>query len=158
MLSQANKLSLQVDGRYATDEELQFFNQYTQSYGLRLQTYQKLQASEASIVNQVYTKMKAIDPMLFHSGNEDISQKWKRDTMRVLRYSAAAMLLNDPETMQERFLLWFQTIMRAFSAQRSCEVTYQVMQEVVKQHLTATQAALFCPILELNRRALGAIA
>ena len=84
-----------------------------------------------------------------------MSAKWKRDTFRVLRYSAVAMLVNDPDTLRERFLFWFQTIMKAFGAQKSCNATYEVMQQVVKQHLTPVQASLFCPILEINRQVLG---
>lgn len=155
MLSQLEKLSLNTDGRYASDEELQFVSDYIQLFGLRLQTYQTLQLVEAAIVQQVETKMRLLDPNLFRSGNEDVSAKWKRDTLRVLRYSAVAMLMNDPETLRRRFLLWFQTIMKAFGAQKSCNATYEVMQEVVKQHLTPVQASLFCPILEINRQVLG---
>ncbi|NJR48982.1 MAG: phycobilisome protein [Leptolyngbyaceae cyanobacterium CSU_1_3] len=157
MLNQMQRLSLEAEGRYATDEELSFVTDYVRSFELRVQTYQRLQVCEATIMQQVQTKMRAIDPTLFRSGNEDITTKWKRDTLRVLRYSAAAMLLDDPDTLRERLLFWFQTIMRAFGAQRSCNVTYTIMQEVVKQHLTAEQASLFLPILEVNRRMLGTV-
>jgi len=155
MLSQLQRLSLVTDGRYATDAELQFVQDYVKSYALRVETYQALQTSEAAIVQQVYAKMMARNPALLRSGASDLTAKWKRDTMRVLRYSSVAMLLNDPDTFQEQFLLWFQTIMRAFSAQKSCDATYEAMQEVVKQTLTPIQASLVCPILELNRRSLG---
>ena len=157
MLSQIQRLTLETEGRYATDEELGFLADYTRSFNLRVQTYQKIQECEAAIVQQVQTKMRATDPTLFRSGNEDITAKWKRDTLRVLRYAAAAMLIDDPETLREQFLFWFQTIMRAFSAQRSCNVTYTVMQEVVKQHLIPQQANLFLPILEVTRRMLGTV-
>lgn len=156
MLSQLTRLSLETDGRYATDEELSFLSEYTRSYSLRLQTYQKLQAAETTIVQQVLAKLRSLDPSLLRSNGEDVSGKWKRDTIRVLRYSAIAMLLNDSDTLQERLLFWMQTVMRAFAAQRSCNVTYEIMQEVIKQHLSPTQASIFCPILELNRRLLGA--
>ncbi|KAM3090051.1 phycobilisome protein [Phormidesmis sp. 146-35] len=157
MLSQMQRLSLEAEGRYATDEELSFLTDYVRSFELRVQTYQKLQGCEALIMQQVQAKMQAIDPALFRSGNDDITIKWKRDTLRVLRYSAVAMLVDDPETLRERFLFWFQTIMRAFGAQRSCNVTYTVMQEVVKQHLSPAQANVFLPILEVNRRMLGTV-
>lgn len=155
MLSQLQRLSLEADGRYATDAELEFIVDYARSYSLRVQTYQKLQIAEEEILQQLYTRMRRINPHLFLVGEDDYSNKWRRDTMRVLRYSAAAMLLNDSETLRERLLLWFQTIMKAFGTQRSCDVTYTMMQEVVKQHLNPIQASLFCPILELNRRFLG---
>ncbi len=155
MLSQLQHLTLATDGRYATNAELQFLQDYVKSYALRVDTYQTLQASEAAIVQQVHAQMTALDPMLLRSGGEDLTVKWKRDTVRVLRYSSVAMLFNDPDTMRERFLLWFQTIMRAFGAQKSCDATYEAMQQVTKNMLTPIQASLVCPVLELNRRSLG---
>jgi hypothetical protein len=157
MLSQIQRLTPETEGRYATDEELGFLADYTRSFSLRVQTYQKIQECETTIVQQVQTKMRSTDPTLLRNGNEDITVKWKRDTLRVLRYAAAAMLIDDPETFRERFLFWFQTIMRAFGAQRSCNVTYTVMQEVVKQHLSPQQANLFLPTLEVTRRMLGTV-
>ncbi len=155
MLSQMEKLSLRVDGRYATDEELKFLEDYVHSYTLRLQTYQKLQTLEATLVQQTQNKVATIDPQSFRGGQPEVVAKWKMDTVRVLRYSALALLLDDLDTLSDRFLFWFQTIMRAFNTQKSCHVTYEVMQTVAKQHLSATQASLFCPILEANRRILG---
>ncbi|NJN85821.1 MAG: phycobilisome protein [Leptolyngbyaceae cyanobacterium SL_7_1] len=155
MLSQLERLSFQVDGRYASDAELQFLVDYVQSFRLRVETYQRLRDLELTLVKETHTKMQAIDPTLFQIGNQDLVTKWKRDTISTLRYSAVAVLINDSETLQERFLDWFQTMIRAFGAQRSCDVTYQVMQTVVKQHFSSAQADLICPILELNRRSLG---
>lgn len=155
MLSQLDRLSVQADGRYATDTELQFLADYVQSFNVRVQTYLRLQELESTIVQQAYVKIRAVDPRLLHYGYEDVSTKWKRDTIRVIRYTAIAVLINDPDALKERFLLWFQTIMQAFSAQRGCEVTYQVLQDVVRQYLTPAQANLVCPMLELNRRMLG---
>ncbi len=156
MLSQMQQLVANVDGRYATDTELQFIRDYLSSFSLRLSTYAKMQSAEAMIVQQVYTRLQRSNANLLRYGNEDVSAKWKRDTIRVLRYSAIAVLLNDPDALQERFLLWFQTIMKAFGAQESCEATYQIMQDVVRQHLAPAEAALVCPILELTRTSLAA--
>ncbi|HEY9698023.1 MAG TPA: phycobilisome protein [Trichocoleus sp.] len=155
MLSQMNRLSLETEGRYATDAELQFIIDYAQSFPMRLQTYQTLQELESSLVEQTHTRMKAIAPQQFQFSSGDMSAKWKRDTGRVLRYTAAAVLMNDSNALRERFLLWFQTIMRAFAAQQSCNLTYQVMQEVTLQHLTPPQVNLVNPVLEINRRSLG---
>lgn len=155
MLSQMNRLSLETEGRYATDVELQFVVDYVRSFAIRLHTYQKLQEIEPVLIEQTYTKMKTIAPQQFQSSSGDLSVKWKRDTMRVLRYTAAAVLVNSSDTLRERFLLWFQTIMRAFAAQHSCNLTYQVMQEVTSQHLTPPQVMLVNPVLEMNRRSLG---
>lgn len=156
MISQLQRLSYETDGRYATDAELAFFDEIVYSFSLRVETYQQLQALERQIVEQVYQKLRSRSPSLFFGETVEISAKWKRDTIRVLRYSAIAMLLNDPDSLQERFLFWMRTIMRAFDAEYTCNVTYRVMQDVVQQTLPFSQARLLCPILELNRQILGA--
>lgn len=155
MLSQFAELSCVVDGRYATDAELKFITDYVESYDLRIQTYLKLQELESILVQQAYRKMQAIDSTFFSFNQADISTKWKQDTIRVLRYVAVTVLTNDPGVLKERFLLWFRTIMRAFESQSSCDTTYRVLQALVKQHLTADQSNLVCPILELTRRTLS---
>ncbi len=155
MLSQLDKLSRDIDGRYATDNELMFLMELNHSFMLRVQTYRRIQELETTLVQQVYTQIQALDPTLLTSGGEDISRKWKGDTIRCLRYAAIALLLNDMDSLRERFLFWYQTIMRAFGAQRSCDVTYQIMQEVARKTFTPPQAELLCPILELHRQILG---
>lgn len=155
MLSQLEHLSIATDGRYATDRELMFLQTYLKSARTRFSAYQHLQKAEVAIVNQVYQKIKETDPTLLTSGSMDMSAKWKRDTVRVIRYAAVALLLDDAETYRERFLMWFQTIMQSFRAERSCDVTYTIMQDVVRQHLPPQEAELFLPILELSRSMLG---
>lgn len=155
MLSQMQRLSLEVDGRYATDEELKFIPEYLKTYELRLQTYQKLQEIEATIVQQVCDKMRVQDPAMFLSGNLDVTPKCKRDILLTWRYSATAVLLDDSEMLRERLLLWLQTLMRAFAHQRACNLTYLVMKDVAKQHLSPQQSALLMPILEMNQSILS---
>jgi hypothetical protein len=155
MLNQCKRLSLEVDGRYASDPELQFMSDYVKSFNLRLQTYQKLQELEPKLLEQTYSKLRSLDPTLFVLGKNEVSPQWKNDTTRVLRYAAIAVLINDPDTMRERLLLWLQTLLHAFGTEQIANLTYQVLQEVVKQDLTPPQASLVCPILELARRSLG---
>lgn len=134
MLTQLTALANAVDGRYATDAELQFMSDYLATFDLRLSTYQKIQALEAEIVQEAETRIRATDPQLLMRGIEDFNTKWKADTVRVLRYSAVALLIDDPERLKERLLWWFQTVMRAFRTQRSCDVTYKTIQDVIKKN------------------------
>ncbi|CAN1210751.1 Phycobilisome protein [Tumidithrix helvetica PCC 7403] len=158
MLSKLQRLSVEAEGRYASDAELQFLDSYLQSFSSRVDAYAKIQVSERQIVDKVQIEMRLQDPTIFVKGNEDLSNKWKQDTIRVLRYTAIALLLDDPDLLQEQFLFWFQTIMQAFGAQQACNLTYKVMQDVVKQTLPLSVANLLCPILELNRSLLSATA
>jgi len=158
MLSQFKHLSTKIDGRYATDAELQFIADYISSYTLRKHIYVKLQSLESKIVSEVFERIRSVDPKLQEKGDQNLVNKWKQDTIRVLRYSAIAVLLDDAELHQERFLFWFQTVMRAFGTQKSCDVTYSVMQDVIQKHLQPLEFQIVQPIIELNRAALGTAA
>lgn len=155
MLSQLDQLSVDADGRYASNEELMFLRTYLQSARLRFRLYQKLQRLEPQIVQEVLSKLKAEDPTLLQGDGQDLTAKWQRDTVRNLRYIASALLIDDTEMFKERLLLWFQTIMRSFQAQRSCNATYRVMQTVIQRHLTQEESDLVCPLLELSRSMLS---
>lgn len=155
MLNQLARLSVEADGRYATTEELQFLRDYIQSLDHRLSAYKKIQAAETEIISQVDMKVQATNPNLFRKGNRDVTPTCKRDRIDVLRYSAAALLSSDLDCLRESFLLWYQTIISAFQDERASALTYQVMQEVVKQYLTPQEAALFSPIMGLNQVILG---
>jgi hypothetical protein len=155
MLSQLARLSMEADGRYASAEELQFLKEYFQSLNHRMSAYKKIQASEKEIIRQVEAQMQSLDANLFRRGSQDVTSKWRIDTVRVLRHSAAALLTNDTERLRDRLLLWFQSILGAFQAKNSSGVTYDVMKKVIKQYLTAEEASLFFPILEINRTILA---
>ncbi|TAG94398.1 MAG: phycobilisome protein [Oscillatoriales cyanobacterium] len=152
MLSQLARLSMEADGRYASAAELQFLKDYFQSLNHRMSAYKKIQASEKEILRQVETQMQSIDPNIFRRGSQDVTAKCRGDFAQVLRHSAAALLINDTERLRDRLLLWLQTIIGAFHGP---SVTYEVMKNVIKQHLTAEEASLFLPILEIDRTLLG---
>jgi AraC-like DNA-binding protein len=155
MLSQLARLSTEADGRYATAEELVFLKDYFQSLNHRMSAYKKIQASEKEIMRLVEAQMQSIDPSLFRRGSQDVTEKCRGDILRVLRHSAAALLINDTERLRDRLLLWLQTILGAVQVRNSATVTYDVMKKVLKQYLTAEEVSLFFPILDMNRTLLG---
>ena len=155
MLSKVESLVQIADGRYASDQELVFFQQYLASANLRLRVYQKIQQAELEIITQVKAQVQAQTPDIFQVSDHNLAAKWQRDTVRVLRYSAMALLLDDADRLKETMLLWFQTIMRAFGAQESCRLTYAAMQDVITQYLTGEELLHVLPILELSRVILG---
>lgn len=154
MLSQLQQLSIEAEGRYATDAELEFIGEYIKSFQARQEVYQALIRAESQIIQEVFEIIEAKHSGVFR-GSETLKGKWKADTVRVLRYTAIAMLMDDPKTVRERFLAWFQTVMRAFEAQASCDITYRVMESVMARHLSDEGMALVRPFLELNRQVLG---
>ena len=155
MLSKLQHLGTNTDSRYASDDELQFMDAYITSFDSRVDAYHRIKAVEKEIVENVFIKLQASHPQVLSPRGEDMKNKWKQDTLQVLRYSAMTVLLDDPELLQQQFLYWFQTIMQAFGAQEACNITYLVMQNVVKELLPKNIADLLCPVLEMNRNFLG---
>jgi hypothetical protein len=123
MLSKLQQLGTDADGRYASDDELKFMDTYINSFEVRANAYRQIKAAEKEIVEAVLTKLQKSQPRLLATRGEDIQNKWKQDTFRVLRHSAMTVLLDDPELLRQQFLYWFQTIMQAFGAQEACNVT-----------------------------------
>lgn len=155
MLQQLEQLAAIADGRYATDAELLFFQDYLKTARLRFLLYQKLQKLEPQLIQKVLSQVRMSHPDLLSNGGTDLTAKWQRDTIRTLRYAASALLTDDPDIFREGMLLWFQPIMKSFRAERSCDVTYKIMQSVLMQALTPEEARLFCPLLEMSRTVLG---
>ncbi|MEM7648496.1 MAG: phycobilisome protein, partial [Cyanobacteria bacterium P01_A01_bin.70] len=97
MLQQIEQLCKDTDGRYATDAELMFFQDYLKTARLRFTLYQKLQKLESQIVQQVLQQLRDKDPTLLKIGDTELTAKWQRDTIRLLRYAATALLSDDPQ-------------------------------------------------------------
>lgn len=156
MLSSLYDLETETDGRYATDVELSTVAEYLESYRLRLTIYRKIQAAETQIIQRVHARARQIEPGIMVYANADASKTCERDMTFVLRQSAIAFLVDSTDLLEERVLLWLQTIMRSFKDHhRHSDLLYRVLQEVMQQYLTPAEAALFCPILEVVRQYLG---
>jgi hypothetical protein len=151
MLSQFARLSTVADGRYATPEELQFLKDYFRSFNRRVSAYKKIQAAETEIIRKAQQRIQAIDPNLLGGGSQEVMAKWRLDTIRVLRYTTAALISNDIERFRNDFVVWFHSVLKALEVDYSAEITYQVILDIIKQYLTAEEAAIFIPIWELNR-------
>jgi hypothetical protein len=148
MLSQMQRLCMEADGRYATDEELRFLPEYRRGYELRFQTYRQLQKLEAIIFQQACKNAIALEPQLFQGSNgEDLTSNCQRDVIYSLRHCAMAMLTDDPELLHERYLLWLQSMLRAVNHQHMASVMFTALQAAVRQHLPESQAALVLPLL-----------
>lgn len=151
MLSQIQALVRDAEGRYATDAELQFLEDYTQDFPSRLRAYQNLRKQERTLIQQAYNQLKANHPELFPVGQKEAVRKWQRDTIWVLRSSGVAMLLDDVDTLRDRMMLWFQTIMRAFGVHKTCYLTYSTLKTLAPQVMGAEDGALLAEVLEGNR-------
>ena len=155
MLKQLVRLNIEADGRYATDQELQFLEDYLQSVDKRISSYKKIRDAEKEIMEQTKAQLDSEHPNLFSRGSQDLSAIWQRDMDIVLRCSAAAMLLNDLDWLRESVLLWQRTIVNANKTRQISQLTYQVLLQIVKQFITEEEAELMMPALQLDQSILS---
>ncbi len=155
MLKQLGRLANEADGRFATPGELTFLKDYLDTVDERVSAYSKIRDAETDISEQLATAVKAQNPYLFQKGKQDYSSVCQRDRQHVLRLSAASMLFGDLEMLRNGFLLWYRTIIKAFRDEKAAQATYKVLPDIVNQHLTAREAALLKPSLELDQSILG---
>jgi Phycobilisome protein len=152
MLKQLAHLTIDADGRYATDAELKFITKYLESVEDRIEIYEQIRDSEDNLVAQV----KSSKTMLANEGHnfsyltEEQKEVCTRDIKTVIRCSAAAILLDEPDRLKEALLLWYFTIARAIGFIDHCQIAYQILEKTIQQKVTPEQAKLAAPILRLN--------
>lgn len=155
MLSQLKNLSLETDGRYATDAELAFLKSYLQSARQRISAYEKIRDAEDAIMDQADAKLMDIDSQVFQKGSKDYKETCHRDRKNTLRYAATAMLFNDLDRLRDGLLLWQRTIVHAVKDEHASTLTWQEMPEILRAHLTLEEADLMMPALHLNQALLN---
>jgi hypothetical protein len=155
MLNQLERLSLEVEGRYATVQELQVLKDYFPTINPRLSAYQKLRDGEGEIIARLESRMREKQPNIFNMGDKDVTEFYRRDTKTALKISLAAMLIDDLDRIRENLLLWYLTIIKAFKFQHVITLAYKTMPEIIEPMLTAEEYACIKPILLLNQTVLA---
>ncbi|AFZ54087.1 hypothetical protein VKI21_00090 [Cyanobacterium aponinum UTEX 3222] len=145
MLRQFSDLTLEVDGRYAQDYELQFLEDYLDSHQLRMSAYIKIRDNAQAICDRVKEEKQKL-----HPNWKDYYVTCLRDMVDLLRYSATALLFDDMERLRTNMLLWFQTISRAYNFTDDNIETYDLLLKVVPEFLTPEEAKYAIPAFELN--------
>ncbi len=155
MLSQLSRLSLEVEGRYATEEELEFIDNYLTTVDSRIAFYQKIRDVEKEIVNVTITKMRIENKKIFSKDSMSIDAICIRDMKIILKSLTTAILIDDLERLRDNLLLWHLTIMRAMNVQNVSNIVYQTMLEVVKEYLEPEEERFVIPALQVNQTILA---
>ncbi|MDJ0731282.1 MAG: allophycocyanin [Crocosphaera sp.] len=157
MLTQFSKLSLDTDGRYASDSELQFINDYLESVDMRIQTYEKINANQEAILQEVDAKMHELNENnCLYKMDEHGKEVCRRDRKNAIKYTSAAMLIDDLDRLRDGLLIWLQTIVRAVGYEHFVRTHYPIIQEVIQQYLTPEEAQFILPALQIDCTILGA--
>jgi len=155
MLKPLARLSVETDGRYATDAELQFMEDYFASVEKRIATYEKVRDAEPKIIEKVEKQKQEINPELFKLNGRDITGICRRDMIDILRCSAGAMLLSDMDYLRDNMLIWYRTIVRAYQYDRHDDTIYKLLENNTKAHLGPEEAKFMIPVLQLDHTLLS---
>jgi hypothetical protein len=150
MFKQLTRLSIDADGRYATDDELKFLDDYLDTVETRVSTYETIRENEEQIIYRWEAAKRGIKQDVFHMGDRDVSEICRRDMTNIFRCSATAILFNDLDRLREGLLIWYQTIVRAFKYDKYTNITYAVIQDTIKEFLKPEEVELMLPALKLN--------
>lgn len=151
MLNQLERLSLEVEGRYATFQELQSVKYYFSTISSRMSAYQKIRDAEEEIIERLYEQMRQLEPDIFKTASGDVTEICRRDMKIILRNTIAAMLIDDLDRLRENILLWQRTIVKAFKTMHIAALTHKTMPGIIEQFLTAEEYACIKPMLLLNQ-------
>lgn len=150
MLKQLTSLSIEADGRYATDSELKFLKDYFDSVELRISAYEKIRDQEEAILQSWETAKRNHKEDLFHMGDYDMTKTCRRDQTNSLRFATTAMLFDELDRFREGALIWYKTIVKSFRYQAYARVNYLLIQEVVRLYLSLEESELLIPAFELE--------
>ena len=155
MLTQLSKLSLNADGRYASDSELHFLDSYLNSVEIRIGAYEKMRDNEEKIIADWEIERNKIKDDFFYTANEYVNEISHRDISIILRSSATAMLINDLDKLRDGMLVWVQTIFKACGMNDCSKNTYRILQEIIAFYLSSEETKLILPALQLNQTVLS---
>ncbi len=150
MIKELTDLTVKTDGRYASDQDLQFLTKYLEEAESRKQAYIKVRDQAKQIIDKLEEEKKKINPNF-----EGWYSTCKRDFVDLLRYSAAAMLFDDLERLRNGMLVWFKTIVRAYNFDQDSDETYALLIDVMKFYLSEKELKYIIPALQLNQAVLA---
>jgi len=151
MLTQFARLSIDSDGRYAKDSELQFLEDYFDTVETRINTYEKIRDTADEIIPRMEVEKKEMDPTLFQLAGKDVTERCQSDLHRGLRYVATTVLFSDLNYLRENPLLWYRSIVHSFGFAREMDATYKLFPDVVKDYLSDEELNLALPVFQAYR-------
>lgn len=148
MLTQLTKLAETCDGRYGSDSELEFLQNYLNEVEQRINLYEKLRDNKSQIIQQVEVNLKSDTPKVFEKNGQDFSSVCEQDRKHTMRLLATAMLFNEQDKLRNT-LLWQRIIMTVFNDANPSRMTYTMMEQVMNKRLNKEEIKLINPALKL---------
>lgn len=136
---------LEADGDYLNTQGLRSFEQYTETYAIRLETYQQLRDQSATLILQALRKFAQVQPELIQRHG----QRCQYDMAEVLRYVALSVLRDDEVFFKEQMIAWLDTILLAYKRHHQCVTGYRYLLDAINAALPPSSCTLIRPYLDL---------
>ena len=109
---QLKKMFIDVESRHLDNSELKLYCTTVPEHAYRAKAAHEIKNIQNQIVD---TTIKEIFNMYPFMQNHELAQgKCYRDVNYVCAYVTQAMLMNDPEWLRDKLLLWLKTMLQAF--------------------------------------------
>lgn len=126
-----------AEGRYLTNEELILLENYAQTYTTRVRTYLFVENHAEQLITMALQQLAQTDQQVV----QQYHQRCRRDMGDVLRLSARAILMDDPDDFHD-FALWMQNMMRAVKKEAQSARAYSILQTIIQKHFPPDCAIL----------------
>lgn len=129
---------------YFQKDEIENFQNVIDSLKERLNVYKKLRDQEISIFQPIANQLISE----FSDENSELIEHALKHWLAIFRYSAMAMLINDPAFLQHRLLEWLTNIIQAYQIEEIEIRLNELLLSKLKEILPKGQFSLIAPFLE----------
>jgi Phycobilisome protein len=110
---QLKQMFIESESRHLDNSELKLYCTTLPEHINRAKAAHEIKLVQAEVVDLTVKEIFAMYPFLTH--HELADGKAHRDINYVSTYVTTAMLMDDPEWLRDKFLIWLKTILQAFS-------------------------------------------
>ncbi|MEY4768313.1 MAG: hypothetical protein RL637_952 [Pseudomonadota bacterium] len=110
--AQLKQLFINAESRQLDSNELELYANTVPDYAYRAKAAYEIKLVQSEVVDLTIKDIFSMYPFL---QNHELAQgKCYRDVNYVVAYITLAMLMNDPEWLRDKLLVWLKTILQAF--------------------------------------------
>ena len=135
---------LEAEGKYLDAQGIMNFEQYAQTYQVRLATYQHLREQSEKLILTTLKRLGQNYPDLISKHG----QRCKYDMESVLRYIALSILRDDEVFFCEEMVSWLDTILAAYKRHGHCVTAYQFLLQAIEAEMPLANVTLIRPYID----------
>lgn len=152
MNTETKNLVYEAESRYLTPKEINRFAADVQSMPIRLSLYKLLRDQEIKIMQPVADQIEVAMPKV----DQKVLEIGIKNLILVMRYSAMAILTNNPTLLKTRLLDWLEQVSLGYDLQDLNAALFKLLNQSLKKELTTEQLSLLQPLINSAQVTLAA--